>query len=245
MRFDIECIRVYSYPFQALKLRVKSLNYKQVVVSPIVNRVEKVDYQTVENTLKRINEAQLDFTVFKKTSSIPNAGLGVYLSGQDQRKGTIVSFYPGLIYMPYEPILLASIANQYILKCVDGVFVDGKPTGLSRRIYQSIYKRENWPGAIQISDETWLNDNTLNPLAIGQYVNNGMSSAPFEPNVCYQEVDLPVQFPNHLRRYIPNMYWNTQTDPLSNHAMRVVVLVALRDIKVGEELFSTYMDIVK
>jgi hypothetical protein len=59
--------------------------------------------------------------------------------------------------MPAEPIFFASIANQYILKCVDGIYVDGKPTGLSGQVYNSLYKRENWPGAIQISDWTWLN----------------------------------------------------------------------------------------
>lgn len=40
------------------------------------------------------------------------------------------------------------------------------------------------------------------------------------------------------------MYWDTHIDPLSNNTMRVVALVALRDIHDGEELFSTYMDIV-
>lgn len=40
------------------------------------------------------------------------------------------------------------------------------------------------------------------------------------------------------------MYWDTHIDPLSNTEMRVVALVALRDIRDGEELFSTYMDIV-
>jgi hypothetical protein len=62
--------------------------------------------------------------------------------------------------------------------------------------------------------------------------------------VCYQEVDLAIGFPHHLRRYIPNMYWDSQLDPLSNQPMRIVALVALRDIQHGEELFSTYMDIV-
>jgi hypothetical protein len=40
------------------------------------------------------------------------------------------------------------------------------------------------------------------------------------------------------------MYWDAYLDPLSNQPMRVVALVALRDIQHGEELFSTYMDIV-
>jgi hypothetical protein len=60
--------------------------------------------------------------------------------------------------MPSEPILFVSIANQYILKCIDGLYIDGKRSGLSGRVYKSLYKRENWPGAIQISDWTWMND---------------------------------------------------------------------------------------
>ncbi|EIE91098.1 hypothetical protein RO3G_15809 [Rhizopus delemar RA 99-880] len=40
------------------------------------------------------------------------------------------------------------------------------------------------------------------------------------------------------------MYWNTTINPLSS-PMRVVVLVALRDIEPEEELYSTYMDITK
>lgn len=61
--------------------------------------------------------------------------------------------------------------------------------------------------------------------------------------VCYQEVDIPATFPHKLRRLIPNMYWDACHNPLSSE-MRVVALVALRDIQDGEELLSTYMDVV-
>lgn len=37
--------------------------------------------------------------------------------------------YPGTVYQPFEPLLFVSIANSYILKCFDGIFVDGKKTG--------------------------------------------------------------------------------------------------------------------
>lgn len=33
------------------------------------------------------------------------------------------------MYLPFEPLLFVSIANSYILKCLDGIFVDGKNTG--------------------------------------------------------------------------------------------------------------------
>jgi hypothetical protein len=103
-----------------------------------------------------VHAKKLPFTLYKKSSSIANAGLGVYLRGVTQPKGSIVSFYPGTIYMPSEPVLFVSLANQYILKCVDGLYVDGKCTGLSASVYRSLYRRENWPGAVQISDMSWL-----------------------------------------------------------------------------------------
>lgn len=81
----------------------------------------------------------------------------MYLNGKSQKKGQILCFYPGTIYLPFDPIFFTSIANQYIIKCVDGLYVDGKSIGLSGKVYKSIYRRENWPGAIQISDWSWMN----------------------------------------------------------------------------------------
>ncbi|KAL7312625.1 hypothetical protein PS15m_008371 [Mucor circinelloides] len=228
------------YPFQSLKLIAKTTN-SVIKSSPLATKDAAA---AVESVLTLIDTSAINFTVQRKASTIPNAGTGAYLYGSTQKKGSIVCFYPGTLYMPSEPILFVSIANQYILKCVDGIFVDGKPEGLSKRVYKSLYRRENWPGAIQISDWTWMSkeDSKLsNPLALGQYVNNGTST--HEANVCYQEIDLPATFPHKLRRLIPNMYWDAYQNPLSNQ-MRIVALVALRDIQDGEELFSTYMDVV-
>ncbi|CAO3620494.1 unnamed protein product [Mucor fragilis] len=228
------------YPFQSLKLIAKTAN-RVIKSSPLAT---KDAVSAVESVLTRIDTCAIDFTVKRKTSRIPNAGVGAYLHGSTQKKGSIICFYPGTLYMPSEPILFVSIANQYILKCVDGIYVDGKPKGLSKRVYKSLYRRENWPGAIQVSDWTWMTEDDgklSNPLAIGQYVNNGTSTD--KANVCYQEIDIPATFPHKLRRLIPNMYWDAYYNPLSNE-MRVVVLVALRDIQDGEELLSTYMDVV-
>ncbi|KAI7879555.1 uncharacterized protein EV154DRAFT_524483 [Mucor mucedo] len=232
------------YPWQSLKLNWK-MNKAQVsptnVTSPLLPQVATA--KAVQRLLTCIDKRSLNFTVIKRVSSIPHAGNGVYFQGQKQRKGTIICFYPGTIYMPAEPILFVSLGNQYILKCVDGLYVDGKPTGLSGKVYRSLYKRENWPGAIQISDWTWLNtDNLANPLAVGQFVNN--ATVDYKANVCYQEIDLPIDFPHALRRLIPNMYWDTFQNPLTTSPMRVVALVAMDDIEDGDELFATYMDIV-
>ncbi|CAO3588071.1 unnamed protein product [Absidia cylindrospora] len=172
----------------------------------------------------------------QETFNLSNAGTGVFLKGSC-KLGQVVCLYPGTVYLPSEPLLFASLANQYILKCYDGTYIDGKLAGLSGYIHRSLYHRENWPGATQISDMTWMTDLPRNPLAIGQIVNNGTKNHP--ANVYYQEIDLPMDFPRDLRQWIPNIYW-CNMDPFTN-STRVVALVALRDIE-NEEVLSTYMD---
>lgn len=89
-----------------------------------------------------------------------------------------------------------------------------------------------------MSDTSWLTDSPLNPLAVGQYVNNCSNEWP--ANVCYQEYDVPDKFPFELRQYLPNVNYSLDT----RGPLRCVVLVSLRDITAGEELFSNYYTIV-
>ncbi|KAI9009383.1 hypothetical protein CLU79DRAFT_774893 [Phycomyces nitens] len=219
------------YPWQAAKL----------LFSPplprIVSRPHLATQAQVEKLLLGIaNPGLCGFSVQKQQSSIANAGLGVFMKGEC-KAGDIVCLYPGTVYLPFEPLLFVSISNRYILKCYDGIFVDGKTRGLSGKVFNSLYHRENWPGAIQTSDKTWMTEAPKNPFAIGQYVNNGTLDHP--PNVRYQEIDLLPSFPIDLRQYLPNIYW-TSMDPITT-PFRIVTLVAERDIQ-DEELFSTYMD---
>ncbi|KAF9079288.1 SET domain-containing protein 9, partial [Mortierella sp. AD031] len=95
-------------------------------------------------------------------SRIPNAGLGVFLRRRSNNNplpaGTIVALYPGTLYRPGEAIFFTSLQNRYILKCEDGIFVDGKPTGLSGFIYRSANGRDNFPGIVPTADTTWMVD---------------------------------------------------------------------------------------
>ncbi|XP_037979451.1 SET domain-containing protein 9 isoform X2 [Motacilla alba alba] len=59
-------------------------------------------------------------------------------------------------------------------------------------------------------------------------------------NVCYQEFDVPGHFPVELKQYLPNIVYSHD---IESH-LRCVVLVTLRDIKQGEELFSNYYTVV-
>ncbi|KAM7023800.1 SET domain-containing protein 9 isoform 2-T2 [Acridotheres tristis] len=166
----------------------------------------------------------LGFTVSRDRSSLVSAGTGVFVT-----KGTV--------YRKHEPIFFQSLGNPFIFRCIDGVLIDGNDKGLSRSVYRSCSRRDQF-GPFQMSDESWLTATPQNPLAVGQYVNN--CSHEKAANVCYQEFDVPGHFPVELKQYLPNIVYSHDVE---SH-LRCVVLVTLRDIKQGEELFSNYYTVV-
>lgn len=179
----------------------------------------------------------LGFCIDRKPSTLPFGGTGVFVTRGFVPKGVTVAMYPGTIYQPYEPILLQSIRNPFVFRCIDGVLVDGKDQGLSKMVFKSCSGRDRI-GPFVTSDTSWLTTCPQNPLAVGQYVNNCSNHRP--ANVCYQEYDVPHRFPMELRRYLPNVNYSQGTQ----RPLRCVVLVSLRDITEGEELFSNYYTIV-
>uniref|UniRef100_A0A3Q2PP95 SET domain containing 9 n=1 Tax=Fundulus heteroclitus TaxID=8078 RepID=A0A3Q2PP95_FUNHE len=180
----------------------------------------------------------LGFCVERRPSSLPFAGTGVFVTRGFVPEGATVAMYPGTVYQPYEPILLQSIRNPFVFRCIDGVLVDGNDKGISRMVFRSCSGRDRM-GPYLTSDTSWLTDSPQNPLAVGQYVNNCSNERP--ANVCYQEYDVPDSFPIELRQYLPNVNYS----PCTQRPLRCVVLVSLRDIRAGEELFSNYYTIVR
>ena len=97
-------------------------------------------------------------------------------------------------------------------------------------------------GLCRVGDTSWLTPRPVNPLNVGQYVNNENSA--HSANVAYKEVDIPGNFPLHLRKFLGNI--NFESSAIDGEkCLRVVVLLALRDIKEGEELFSSYFTVVR
>lgn len=180
----------------------------------------------------------LGFSIARKPSTLPLAGTGVFVSKGVVPKGATVAMYPGTVYQAYEPILLQSISNPFVFRCIDGVLVDGNDKGISKMVFKSCSGRDRL-GPFLTSDTSWLTTNPLNPLAVGQYVNNCSNDK--SANVCYQEYDVPSTFPLELRQYLPNVNYSQD-----NHQrpLRCVVLVSLREIAAGEELFSNYYTII-
>ncbi|KAF7669800.1 hypothetical protein LDENG_00124580 [Lucifuga dentata] len=179
----------------------------------------------------------LGFCIDRRPSMVPFAGTGVFVTRGFVPKGATVAMYPGTIYQSYEPILLQSIRNPFVFRCIDGVLIDGNDKGVSKMVFKSCSGRDRI-GPFMMSDTSWLTATPQNPLAVGQYVNNCSNEWP--ANVCYQEYDVPKEFPIELHHYLPNVNYSHDTQ----RPLRCVVLVALRDIKAGEELFSNYYTIV-
>uniref|UniRef100_A0A8C6WIY8 SET domain containing 9 n=1 Tax=Neogobius melanostomus TaxID=47308 RepID=A0A8C6WIY8_9GOBI len=180
----------------------------------------------------------LGFCIERKPSTLPFAGTGVFVSKGVVPKGATVAMYPGTVYQAYEPILLQSISNPFVFRCIDGVLVDGNDKGISKMVFRSCSGRDRL-GPLLTSDTSWLTTNPLNPLAVGQYVNNCSNDK--SANVCYQEYDVPSTFPLELRQYLPNVNYSLDT---FQRPLRCVILVSLREIAAGEELFSNYYTII-
>ncbi|KAL1267119.1 hypothetical protein QQF64_002794 [Cirrhinus molitorella] len=179
----------------------------------------------------------LGFGIERKRSSLQLAGTGVFVTRGRAPKGSIVAMYPGTIYQADEPIFFQSIKNPFVFRCIDGVLIDGNDRAISKTVYRSCSGRDRF-GPFPLSDCSWLTSDPMNPLAVGQYINNCSNEK--AANVCYQEYDVPDEFPLELRQYLPNV--NYRAD--NQRPLRCVVLVSLRDINCGEELFSNYYTIV-
>ncbi|XP_054843439.1 SET domain-containing protein 9 isoform X2 [Eublepharis macularius] len=179
----------------------------------------------------------LGFSITRRHSSLVSAGTGVFVTRGCVPKRTVVAMYPGTVYENYEPIFFQSLGNPFIFRCIDGVLIDGNDKGISKAVYRSCSKRDQL-GPLKMNDVSWLGDAVWNPLAVGQYVNN--CSADKAANVCYQEFDIPECFPIQFKQYLPNVSYSYEVQ----RRLRVVVLVALRDIAPGEELFSNYYTII-
>ncbi|CAL1526916.1 unnamed protein product [Lymnaea stagnalis] len=209
------------------------------------------DLQLVKQERLKIKSLEImrdvsGFTVERVQSVLPTGGLGVKVTSGFVPVGSITSLYPGLIYESHEPIFFQSIGNSFIFRCADGLLIDGNDRGLSKSLYKSCRGRDScWP--MPACDDSWLKPELICPLNIGQYVNNHNKQYP--ANVAYQELDIPDSFPAHLRQYLPNNFYspslNVSEGMQRYKLLRVVALVSVKEIKSGEELFSSYFTLVR
>jgi hypothetical protein len=174
------------------------------------------------------------FSVGIQESDVHNRG--VFVTQGSASQGSVVAYYPGTVYHPGDSIFIQSISNSYIFQCSDGIFIDGKHCGISGKFYKSCSER-NRLGPYLTCDQSWLAlKNLANPLACGQIVNNGGIK---NSNVSYCEIDVDLRLiPLKQRKFVPNVL---HSDP--SPYLRMVVLVATKDISEGEEVLSSYFSV--
>nr|XP_039267841.1 SET domain-containing protein 9-like [Styela clava] len=237
----------YKYRFVPwIKLKNKSLPSARVtnigsdkIISDaeVLQQVTKA-FKNLERSEEKLVKSR-GFSLEVRKSTLTGAGRGVFVRRGAVKKGTVVSFYPGTIYLPYESIFFQSIANPFIFKCSDGILIDGNNKGISKLIFKSCAERDR-VGPYLTADVTWLNPYKSSLNNIGQIVNNQTSANP--ANVCYQEFDFPDDFPLELKKFIPHVFYQSLC---GRREMRTVVLVTTRHIEKGEELFSSYYTLIK
>ena len=121
----------------------KVVPYK-IVFKNSKGREKSFAHSHVENS--KVLLVQEGFQLVLKSSSISGAGRGVFVKEGKIKAGQIACLYPGLIYQPHHPILLASVRNAYIFRCADATLIDGKSKGLSAVMYKSVHGRERMNG---------------------------------------------------------------------------------------------------
>ena len=188
---------------------------------------------------REVMERRFGFICERRRSGISKGGTGVFVTEGCAPKERLMCLYPGMVYLPFHPLLLVSIRNRYLLRCYDGVFVDGKSTGLSRILYRSCANRDRVGGRLRC-DLSWLGGELVNPLSLGQRVNNQSDTR--GANVEYIEMSLRMgQLAPMLQRLMPYTCYSSGS---GEESVRVVGLVSTRQIERDEELLSNYLTVV-
>ncbi|GMT20618.1 hypothetical protein PFISCL1PPCAC_11915, partial [Pristionchus fissidentatus] len=179
----------------------------------------------------------IGFELQRKRSTVCD-GDGVFVSKGRITARSLCSLYPGTLYGPGDPILLQSLGNSFILKCRDGQMVDGNDRRISRSIFKSCAYRDF--GHL-VCDLTWLDRDPINFLNMGQYVNDARD---VKGNVQYVDLDV-AYWRLSTRRWLPYSTYRPADGGIAGvHdgiPLRVVALVATRNVEEGEELLSDYL----
>lgn len=189
---------------------------------------------------REIVHGEFGFVLSLQQSTVDQKGVGVFVKNP-LPKEQVVGLYPGTLYLPFEPLFFQSLRNPFIFRCADGQMIDGNHRGISKLIFKSCSYRDTINERLSC-DQSWLSTNPINPLAIGQFVNNHTRTC--TANVEYVEITIPADFPVRWRRFLPNVHYSPVVSTECERLMKCVVLMTTSCIPSEEELLSSYLTIV-
>jgi len=65
----------------------------------------------------------------------------------------------GVVYKPGEPLLLQSVGNSFVLRCIDGLHIDGNDRRISAAIYRSAADMTQWCCCVEatsVKKRSWI-----------------------------------------------------------------------------------------
>jgi hypothetical protein len=159
--------------------------------------------------------------------------LGLFASGACDA-GTLVALYPGVVYDSSDlPMMHTHLlaANGFVIARRDGVLIDGRQTAPSSTVFAMAQAREAAAG------RTPLAALAANPWARGHYANHPPEGV--ADSVALYPLDLTATHLDAIGwRWLPNV--NFRPPAAGDWALRTVVLIALRPLAHGAELFLDY-----
>uniref|UniRef100_A0A6B2L933 SET domain-containing protein n=1 Tax=Arcella intermedia TaxID=1963864 RepID=A0A6B2L933_9EUKA len=173
--------------------------------------------------------------VQKSSIDHPESGYGVFAYGSIL-PGTVVAFYPGTVYSPYDLTPEVIEGNEYMISRYDTIVIDGK-----RWAYEAETKAKT---AVYMQHGTGVHIDQgvlspyRNPFGIGQFINH---PAPGDmPNVMPFTFDFPTSMPKELAPFIPNV-WFKKPNFLYNRPgclLPSVIFITTRRVEDEELLFN-------
>ena len=163
-------------------------------------------------------------------SRLLGGGEGVLLHGTCAA-GSVVALYPGVTFAASDlPAMHKMIlpGNEYVMMRRDGILIDGRPDGPSKRLYNVAVQRDLAAGCQPLVEN--------GELHVGNKVNHPPSGV--LPNVHVRPFDLhPGEHPD-LHCHVPVVNFRPPADGAP--CKQTAVLIASRDLHDGEELLLNY-----
>ena len=191
------------------------------------------------------------FNLEIKYSSIEHAesGFGVWIDGKGE-EGTIIGFYPGIVYYPNQINPKLVEGNEYLISRYDGIVIDGKHwSDQSIKIRRKFKQLQNFhPIVMKNLEKGEGNFDEIskyrNPFGIGNYINHPPPKV--LPNVLCYAFDLKFQdYPEEFFQYFPYKYVNESRSSSILYpddgevAFRALIVILTKNVE-NEELYLNY-----
>mmetsp|Transcript_9820 Transcript_9820/g.14643 ORF Transcript_9820/g.14643 Transcript_9820/m.14643 type:complete len:437 (-) Transcript_9820:29-1339(-) len=195
--------------------------------------------------------SHLGFRLYLEESTVSHseAGSGVFLETlKPVSPGTMLGFFPGTIYdsrnlnLKAQKVVASKTELPYLRRFNGNAVYYDDPLvypcyklGYSLEDYLIKLERSGRSKPIEVDSEK------INPYALGHKINHTPPGT--APNVCLLDLEVDKDFlPGYLMRYFPYMEYSSPprgwSEPLGKY--HIVVVVALSELRSGEELFLNY-----